>query len=459
MSDKFDVLELNTDLLRNLQSLGFATMTPIQQEALPIVLNGGDLIAKAKTGSGKTAAFALGILNKLKLDLKDPQTLILCPTRELAEQVAKETRMLARTLTNVKVLTICGGTSEYHQDNSLLHGAHIIVGTPGRVLKLLKKETLNPDSIETFVLDEGDRMLDMGFEKELKEIERALPKKRQTLLFSATFPLTIKDLSKHIQNDAQMVQVDTIHEKNTIEERFFELESHKDKNQAVLSILGKYNPDRFIVFCKTKQIVDSVSKFLDRNKIIAAGIHGDIEQNERTVVLEMFKNESISGLVATDVAARGLDIKELPLVINYDLPVDTEDYTHRIGRTGRAGESGAAVSFMVEQEQFKLEDIEEYTKRKFQKIKYLEEHFHTTYERNPPMDTIYIGGGKKNKLRPGDIVGALIHEAGLESSDIGNILITNIVSYVAVKAYKVEGAVTALNAGKIKNKKFKVGLA
>jgi ATP-independent RNA helicase DbpA len=459
MSDKFDTLELNTDLLRNLESLEFDSMTPIQKEALPIVLSGKDLIAKAKTGSGKTAAFSLGILNKLNMNQKDPQALILCPTRELADQVAKETRMLARTLSNIKVLTICGGTSEYHQDNSLLHGAHIIVGTPGRVLKLLKKETLKPSGIKTLVLDEGDRMLDMGFEKELKEIERALPKERQTLLFSATFPLTIKDLSKHIQIEAEMVQVDTVHEKSTIEEKFFELESHKDKNQALLSILGKYNPDRFIIFCKTKQIVSNVAKFLDQNKIISAGIHGDIEQNERTVVLEMFKNESISGLVATDVAARGLDIKDLPLVINYDLPIDTEDYTHRIGRTGRAGESGAAVSFMVEQEQFKLEDIEEYTKRKFQKIKYLEEHFHDNYERTPPMDTMFISGGKKDKLRPGDIVGALIHEAGLESSDIGNILITNIVSYVAVKADKIEAVITALNSAKIKNRKFKVGLA
>lgn len=459
MSDRFDTLPLNTDLLRNLESLGFAKMTPIQQEALPIVIEGVDLIAKAKTGSGKTAAFSLGILNSLDLSQKKPQALILCPTRELAEQVAKETRNLARTMSNVKVLTICGGTSEFHQDNSLAHGAHIIVGTPGRILKLLKKKTLHLSQVKTFVLDEADRMLDMGFEKELKEIERKISKKRQTLLFSATFPLTIEDLSKHIQNQAVVVQVDTEHEKSTIEERVYQLASHKDKSLALINILGKYNLDRFIVFCKTKQIVDSVVKFLDRNKIVAAGIHGDIEQNERTIILEMFKNESLSGLVATDVAARGLDIKELSLVINFDLPVEVEDYTHRIGRTGRAGKTGIAVSFMLGQEESKLEAIEELTKKSFSKIKYLEEHFHAEYDRVPPMDTLYISGGKKNKLRPGDIVGALIHEAGLESSEIGNILITNIVSYVAVKTDKVDKAITALNSGKIKNKKFKVGLA
>ena len=459
MSDKFNTLSLDSNILRNLEDLGFSSMTPIQKESLPLVLSGVDLIAKAKTGSGKTAAFALGILNKLDSNIKNPQSLILCPTRELADQVAKETRMLARSLENIKVLTICGGTGEFHQDKSLSHGADIIVGTPGRILKLIKKQTLLVDDIKIFVLDEADRMLDMGFEKELKEIERAIPKERQTLLFSATFPLTIKDLSRHIQNDAQMVQVDTELEKNIIDEKFYKLDSHKDKNEALLNILGTLKPARFIVFCKTKQITDSVAKFLQANKIIASGIHGDVEQNERTTVLEMFRNHSVSALVATDVAARGLDIKELPAVINYDLPIDSEDYVHRIGRTGRAGETGTAISLFVEQEEFKIENIEEYTKKKFKKIHYNPEHFSGTYDLNPPMDTLYIAGGKKNKLRPGDIVGALVGEAGLDSSDIGNILITNIVSYVAIKTDKVNHAVESLNNGKIKNKKFKVGLA
>ncbi len=459
MSDKFNTLPLKAELLRNLEDLKFNSMTPIQKESLPLILEGSDIIAKAKTGSGKTAAFALGILNKLILDQKEPQSLILCPTRELADQVAKEVRMLARALSNIKVVTICGGTAEFHQDRSLSYGAHIVVGTPGRVLKLLKKETLNINKVTQFVLDEADRMLDMGFEKELREIERYVPKERQSMLFSATFPYSIADLSKNIQTDAITVKVDTDHAKNIIDETFYELESHKDKNEALLSVLGKLKPQRFIVFCKTKQIADSVVKFLDRNNIIAASIHGDVEQNERTTVLEMFKNNSLSALVATDVAARGLDVKELEAVINYDLPVDTEDYVHRIGRTGRAGLSGVAVSFLVEKEDYKLEKLSEYLERKVQTTSFNALDFTEKYDLLPPMDTMYISGGKKNKLRPGDIVGALIGEAGLESDDIGNILITNIVSYVAIKKEKIAEAIEKLNKGKIKSKKFKVGLA
>lgn len=459
MSDKFNSIPLKPELLSNIESLGFTSMTPIQQEGLPLVLSGKDVIAKAKTGSGKTAAFALGILNKLQEDQKDPQSLVLCPTRELAEQVAKEIRTFARSLKNIKIVTICGGTAEFHQEKSLSYGSHIIVGTPGRVLRLLKKETLNLDNISTLVLDEADRMLDMGFQKEIREIERNIPKERQSLLFSATFPLSIADLSKEIQNDAIQIKVDTELDDSIIDESFYNLESHKDKNDALLAILGQIKPERFIVFCKTKQITDSVVKFLRREGVVVAGIHGDVEQNERTAVLTMFKNNSLSALVATDVAARGIDVKELSAVINYDLPMDPEDYIHRIGRTGRAGESGTAISLLIEKEGFKLEAISEYIKKEIKPRRFSFDNFSGVYDVKPPMDTLYISGGKKDKLRPGDIVGALIHEAGLESDHIGNISITNIVSYVAVKKELVDMAVKKLNSGKIKNKRFKVGLA
>lgn len=459
MNNKFNSLKLIPELLQNLESLGFLEMTPIQAESLPLVLEGNDLIAKAKTGSGKTAAFSLPVLNKLNLSLKEPECLVLCPTRELADQVATEIRKLARMIENIKVVTICGGTAEFHQDKTLSYGAHIVVGTPGRVLKLLKKKTLNISEVKTFILDEADRMLDMGFINEIKEIERFMPKKRQTLLFSATFPSSILDLSKYIQTDALEVKVDTEIAENIITERFFKLESHKDKNEALLSLLGELKPERFIVFCKTKQITDSVVDFLDKAGIIVAGIHGDIDQNERTTTLQMFKNKSLSGLVATDVAARGLDIKELPLVFNYDLPVDTEDYTHRIGRTGRAGETGTAYSFFVEKEDFKIEKLEEYLNRKLNIIDYISDDYQQKYDLIPEMDTLYIGGGKKNKLRPGDIVGALIHEAGLESADIGDISISNLISLVAIKKEKIIDVIEKLKNGKIKNKKFKVGLA
>ena len=459
MSDKFNTLPLKRELLTNLDDLGFTQMTPIQQESLPVVLEGKDIIARAKTGSGKTAAFGLGLLNSLTSDHRDPQSLVLCPTRELAEQVAKELRTLARSLANTKIVTICGGTAEFHQDQSLSHGADIVVGTPGRVLKLLKKKTLKLDKVRKFVLDEADRMLDMGFNKELMEIERGLTKNRQTLLFSATFPFSIKDLSKYIQKDPVSVSVDTELSDNVIKETFYQLESHKDKNDALLKILGKYKPERFIIFCKTKQITDSVVKLLGKHEIIAAGIHGDIEQNERTAVLTMFKNRSLSGLVATDVASRGIDIKELEAVLNYDLPIDSEDYVHRIGRTGRAGLTGLAFSLCVEQEEHKLDSIKEHTKKEIKPVIFNDSDFDGDYDLKPVMDTMYISGGKKNKLRPGDIVGALIGEAGLESAEIGDISITNIVSFVAIRKDKIEHAIKSLTDGKIKNKKFRVGLA
>lgn len=459
MTNKFKTLPLKKELLSNLESLNFTEMTPIQKESLPLVMEGVDVIARAKTGSGKTAAFGLGVLNKLDISIKDPQCFILCPTRELADQVATEIRLLARQLSNVKIVTICGGTAEFHQDRTLSYGAHIVVGTPGRILKLLKKKTLNSEEVKTFVLDEADRMLDMGFMNELREIERFIPKERQSLLFSATFPSSIQDLSKHIQSNAVEVKVDTELEQNIIKESFYKLESHKDKNEALLNLLGEIQPERFIVFCKTKQITDSVVKFLDREGVIVASLHGDVEQNERTTTLAMFKNRSISGLVATDVAARGLDIKELPAVFNYDLPIDSEDYTHRIGRTGRAGETGIAVSFLVEKEEYKLEKLEEYLNKRIETTDYHAVDFDKKYQLIPPMDTLYISGGKKNKLRPGDIVGALVHEANLEAEDIGDIMITNITSLVAVKKEKITEAIEKLNNGKIKNKKFKVGLA
>ena len=460
MKTQFESLTLKPELTQNLIDLNFLKMTPIQVESLPLILEGKDVIAKAKTGSGKTAAFGLGILNSLSQEnSRRPQSLILCPTRELADQVAQEMRKLARSLSNIKIITICGGTAEFHQDNSLAHGAHIVVGTPGRVLKLLKKGTLDISTISTFVLDEADRILDMGFVRELKEIRSYLPLRRQSLLLSATFPYSIKDLSKDVQTDAVFVSIDTEHEENIINQHFYQLETHKMKPSALLAILGDLKPQRFLVFCKTKQITDSVVKLLDKNGILVAGIHGDHDQNERTAVLTMFSNNSLSGLIATDVAARGIDIKELSAVINYDLPQDPQDYVHRIGRTGRAGEIGSAISFYVEQEEFKLDSIEDYTEKKMIKSSFNENDFNHKYNLLPPMDTIYIRGGKKDKLRPGDIVGALIHEAGLESSDIGDISISNITSYVAIKKEKISQAIEKLNSGKIKNRRFKVGLA
>ncbi len=455
MSNNFASLKIDIRLKRNLKDLKFEEMTPIQEEALPIILEGKDIIAQAKTGSGKTVAFGLGVLNSIGLKQIRPQCLILCPTRELAEQVAMELRKLARAIANLKVLTITGGSSEYHQEKSLGHGAHIIVGTPGRVIKLLKRKVLILDFVKQYVLDEADRMLDMGFIDDISRISTYVPRDRQTLLFSATFPEDIEELSKRLQNDAVRVSVDVTHEGSNIKEEFFQLESHKDKMSALIKVLAAYQAKRFIVFCKTKRISDTVADDLCKNGIIVESIHGDLDQNERTAALTMFSNKSLNGIVATDVAARGIDIKDLDLVVNFDLSNDPEVYVHRIGRTGRAGSEGRAVSFLVEQELESFEKICEYQKTDYQ-LKDLETlSGENEYNIKPEMATIYIRGGKRDKLRAGDIVGAIVGEAKIDSNEIGDISVTKRRTYVAVKSELVKHVLTSLRNGKIKNRRFK----
>ena len=458
-SHLFNSLKLAPEILENLNSLGFESMTPIQQQALPLILAGNDLIAQAKTGSGKTAAFGLGILAKLNLENKKLQSLVLCPTRELAEQVAEEIRRLARFTKNSKVLVICGGTSEYQQINSLEHGVHIVVGTPGRVLKFLKKGVINLDGLDILVLDEADRMLDMGFRDEMEAIAAFTPKNKQSLLFSATFPEEIESLSEIFQHNPKRVVVDSRHEKDIIKQYFIEVDDHRQKVDALIRVLGHYKPESTVIFCKTKQICADVAKLLAQQGIAALAFHGDLEQNERTVVLTKFSNHSCLVLVATDVAARGLDIKDLEAVINFDLPTDAEVYTHRIGRTARAGKVGQAFSFFVSSEKDKLADIENYLSSSNEYIKLNELSKTARFDLFPTMKTMYINGGKKDKIRPGDILGALVGEAQMDASEVGNIHILNNQSYVAIASAQIGLAISKLNNGKIKGRKFRVGEA
>lgn len=456
---EFKDLKLSQELIENLTGLGFTSMTPIQQESLPVIIEGSDIIGQARTGSGKTAAFGLGVLNSLNLRSTRPQSLILCPTRELADQVAKEVRKLARLTSNVKVTTVCGGTSEYHQIRSLAHGAHIIVGTPGRVLKFLKDAHFEIDEISSFVLDEADRMLDMGFYESIREIETFLPLERQTLLFSATYPEEIVELSSALQVDPVFVKVDSEYEESTIEQVFFELNSHKEKLELLSKLLGKYNPDSTVVFCKTKRSCDEVADFLQAEKISALALHGDHEQRDRTLAMTKFSNKSCLVLVATDVAARGIDVKELSLVVNFDLSTDPEVHVHRIGRTGRVGKEGLALSLFVSKEDYKVKAIEEYMNSEFN-ITHIDEFQESSdsYQMTPPMTTIFISGGKRDKIRPGDIVGAIIGTSGIEANEIGDITVMNILSYVAVSTDRVEQVLKGLSTGKIKKRRFKVGL-
>ena len=458
-SSTFDQLNLRKELLKNLSDLNYKTMTPIQQAALPEILAHKDILAQAKTGSGKTATFGLAILNQINSKDLYAHSLIICPTRELSEQVAKEIKKLARLISNIRVLTLCGGVSQKHQVKSLSYGAHVIVGTPGRIFKLISEDKLKLDQIKSFILDEADKMLDMGFYVDMIKIKTSIKSPHQTMLFSATFPEEIKLLSKEVQHNAVDIKVDSVHKNSQIKQEFFEVQDDMKKGDSILKLLWAYTPKRCLIFCKTKMTTHNLYKKLHEKGFYAAALHGDLDQNQRTNVLTKFMNNSLTLLVSTDVAARGIDIQDLDLVINYDLPSDPEVYIHRIGRTGRAGLKGHALSLFYSKEENKLAEIEAITQSSLQKkdIHGLKQQKELTKE--PPMQTLYISGGKKNKLRPGDILGALIGEAQLEAQDVGAIDILNIVSYVAIKKESFQKAMKGLQEGKIKNRKFKVGPA
>lgn len=451
-SKEFSTLPLSQDMLSNLNEIGYTQMTPVQAETLPYILEGRDVIAQAKTGSGKTAAFGIGLLSKLDVKKFRVQTLVLCPTRELADQVAKELRTLARFAHNIKILTLCGGAAFGPQLGSLRHGAHIIVGTPGRILKHLNKDTLSLENLETLVLDEADRMLDMGFIEEIDKVLEYAPKEKQTLLFSATYTDEIIDISNKLQKDAISVKTITTEVANKITERFYEAHNN-NKLETLIKIFSTYKPENVIVFTNTKLEAKELAENLQKNKIDALAIHGDLEQYERNDVLVQFANKSCPVLVATDVAARGLDIKELAMVVNYDIPHGTETYTHRIGRTGRAGQEGIAITLY---NAYEVQNALEYKNenRLFEESENLKKE--NGFEMKPQYITLVIEGGKKEKVRAGDLLGALTGDAGLSGDDIGKIDIYERQSYAAIKSKFIDQAHKKLQHGKIKGKKFSV---
>ncbi|WP_415912052.1 ATP-dependent RNA helicase DbpA [Neptuniibacter sp. QD37_11] len=455
MSDTcFSNLNIPKPMLKNLDHLGYKQMTAIQEKALPEVLRGNDLIAKAKTGSGKTAAFGIGTLLNLNLRSFATQALVLCPTRELATQVANELRKLARFTENVKILTLCGGQSIGPQIGSLEHGAHIVVGTPGRIKDHLRKKTLRLDQVTTVVLDEADRMLDMGFADDIRDIIGQTPKKRQTLLFSATYPKTIASLSADILNQPITVEVESTHQQSQIEQHFFEIEK-ENKLENLSAILAQFKPEFAVIFCNMKQTCNDVQQHLKSLGYSAKAIHGDLEQRDRDQILVQFANRSCSILIATDVAARGLDIDDLPCVINYDLTRDAEVHTHRIGRTGRAGKQGMALNLYQPSEAYKVASIEKYLDTEFP-VTELPDADPNYQPNNPPMATLAIAGGKKNKVRPGDILGALTGDAGIQGNQVGKINVYDFAAYVAVERKVARKAAERLSQGKIKGRKFKV---
>lgn len=454
----FSSLALNPELISNLATLAYTEMTPIQAQSLPHILAGKDVIAQGKTGSGKTAAFGLGVLEKLDVKRFRIQALVLCPTRELADQVANELRKLARTIHNIKILTLCGGVPFGPQVGSLEHGAHIIVGTPGRIDDHLRKNTLKLNTVNTLVLDEADRMLAMGFQDTLDAIIAQVPAQRQTLLFSATFPKQIQSIAKRIMKQPIMVQVDSGHDNDSIQQHFYKVTDDQQRMTAVRLLLMKYRPVSTLVFCNTKKETQEVADELIRHGFSALALHGDLDQRDRDQTLIRFTNKSASVLVATDVAARGLDIDALDAVINYQIARDAEVHVHRIGRTGRAGNKGIACSLYNDKESYKLAllDVEIdpiIGSEALPSLNLLDKPVTP-----PAMHTLQIDGGKKQKVRAGDILGALTGENGIEGSQVGKIYLADNWAYVAVNREVMKPALKKLGEGKLKGRSFRVRL-
>ena len=430
-------------------------MTPIQEQSLPDTLKGLDVLAQAKTGSGKTVAFGIGLLRNIDARNYQTQALVLCPTRELADQVSKEIRRLARPIPNTKILTLCGGNPIGPQLASLEHKPHVVVGTPGRILKHLDKGSLKIDRLKTLVLDEADRMLDMGFYDDIMSVIEKTPAQRQTLLFSATYPDEIKEISEAIQKSPLDISVESLHDNKQIKQVFYEIQKG-DRTKTLLALLEHYKPESSVIFCNRRQQCQELANELWQQGFHALALHGDLDQKDRDQMLVQFSNKSSSILVATDVAARGLDIKDLQAVINFELPHDPEIHVHRIGRTGRADNEGLALSLFMASEARKVNAIEEYQKSPVSIEQTSSLKKRENFKLSPPMVSISINGGRKNKVRPGDILGALTANKQLPGKQIGKIDIFDNVAFVAVERPVAKQALKILSEGKIKGRKFRV---
>jgi len=453
----FASLPLPPATLENLQRLGYDSMTPIQAASLPLALAGHDLIAQAKTGSGKTAAFALALLANLNPRRFAVQSLVLCPTRELADQVTQEVRRLARAEDHIKVLTLCGGATMRPQLASLEHGAHIVIGTPGRIMDHLERGSLNLEALNTLVLDEADRMLDMGFYDDIATVAKQCPAQRQTLLFSATYPEGITKLSAAFMRQPKEVKLTEVPAATQIRQVFFEV-SEEQRLHAVSLLLNHHRPVSTLAFCNTKVQCRDLVQVLRAQGFAALELHGDLDQRDRDQVLVRFANRSLSVLVATDIAARGLDIAQLEAVINVDISPDAATHTHRVGRTGRADAEGWAFSLASMDEMGAVGRIEQAGgfESKWQRLDSL-----TATGKGPllpPMQTLQIVGGRKEKIRPGDVLGALTKDLGFEGAQIGKINVNEFSTYVAVQRDVADNALRKLSAGKVKGRSVKVRL-
>lgn len=508
---KFEELNIDERILRAIEDMGFEETSPIQTQAIPAVCEGIDVVGQAQTGTGKTAAYTIPMLMKINPQIKKPQAIVLCPTRELAVQVAEEIRKLAKYMSDIKVLPVYGGQEIVRQIKSLKTGVQIIVGTPGRVMDHMRRKTVKFDNINMVILDEADEMLDMGFREDMETILTETPQDRQTVMFSATMPKAIMDIARNFQKDARVIKV--VRKELTVSniEQFYYEVRPKNKTEVLCRLIDIYNPRLSVVFCNTKRQVDELISELKGRGYFADGIHGDMKQQQRDRVMDDFRSGNVDILIATDVAARGIDVDDVDMVFNYDIPQDEEYYVHRIGRTGRAGRSGMALSFISGKEVYKLKDIERYCKTKilakpvpslddvkntkldnmFDKIKQtieeggltdmvnlVEEHvnqeeytsmdmaaallkmligdtldrvdevedFHFDIDRDDSrMVRLFINIGKKDKIKPSNILGAIAGESGMPGKLVGAIDMMDNYTFVDVPAIHAEKVLKAMN--------------
>ena len=516
---RFEDLGLCPEIMKAVKNMGFEEASPIQAKAIPAMLEGKDIIGQAQTGTGKTAAFGIPLLEKIDPKNKKLQAIVLCPTRELAIQVAEEIRNLAKYMHAIKVLPIYGGQEIVKQIRSLKSGTQLIIGTPGRVMDHMRRKTVKMENVHTVVLDEADEMLNMGFREDIETILEGVPEERQTVLFSATMPKPILDITKRFQKNAELIKV-TKKELTVpnIEQFYYEVKP-KNKEEVLSRLLDIYNPKLSVIFCNTKKQVDLLVNGLLGRGYFAAGLHGDMKQAQRDRVMDGFRKGKTEILVATDVAARGIDVEEVEAVFNYDLPQDDEYYVHRIGRTGRAGRVGRSFSFVTGKEVYKLKEIQRYCKTKIyaQKVpslddvantkmdklmetinRIIEEEDLTTYfqmiqaevndsdytsmdiaaallklcsgtkeedgedmfedtgAEEPGMVRLFINIGKKHKAKPGDILGALAGESGLPGKVVGTIDIYDKYTFVEVPREYARDILNAMDHAKIKGKSVAV---
>ncbi|MFW8590814.1 ATP-dependent RNA helicase DbpA [Glaciecola sp. 2405UD65-10] len=454
----FSEYPLEGALQSSLADLGYTHLTKAQEACLSVVLEGQDAAVKAKTGSGKTLAFGLGALQSLikaqEAGHSGVHTLVLCPTRELAQQVAEQLRLLAKHHANTKILTLVGGISIGPQIASLVHAPSVVVGTPGRVMDLISKQKLDVSAVKTLVLDEADRILDMGFADQMGWILNALPKARHSMLFSATFGSAIQSLTKQYLQKAAVIEVEDNEQHSQITQLGYQIQDDRSV-YAVAALLTHYQPQSCMVFCQTKHETQALCDELLGMGFSVHTIHGDLTQAQRQQVLTQFSIKTCNVLVATDVAARGLDLDQVDLVINAQLADSAETHTHRVGRTGRAEQTGTAITLIQDNQQKALAQIAELTNSHIP-VKHIQAlRFHANRIALPEHECVMIDGGKKQKISKGDLLGALIKQAEIVKDDIGKMQITHDKSYVAIKQRSVKRALAHFREHKVKGKSLR----